>query len=210
MSLIKHGVVALLLLASFVWADSRSDKLLSQVQKTYQDLNEVCADFTQTFHWKMTDERQQISGRICAKGGDKFRIETSEQLIVTDGQTLWTLNKQSNQVIIDYAENAASENPFIKDFLDKYIREYNSQFDESASTGNQAVVLLTSKTGDHFVHRLRLWINEKSDFITKVEQVDLNDNTTVFEISNIDTDVSLSNKDFKFDAPPDADIIDMR
>ncbi len=207
---IKYGVVMLLFAASLVLADARSEKLLNQVQKNYEKLEKVCADFTQTFHWKMTGETQQISGKICALGGDKFRIETDEQVIVTDGKTLWTLNKQSNQVIVDYAENAASDNPFIKDFLDKYIREYNSQIDESASTDDKTVVLLTSKTGDHFVHRLRLWTGEKSNLITKIEQVDLNDNTTIFEINNINTEVSLSNSDFKFDVPADADVIDMR
>lgn len=202
--------ILMLALATVVLADARSDRLLRQLQNKYESLDEVCADFTQTFHWKLTGETQQISGRICAKGGDRFRIETEEQLIITDGNTLWTLNKLNNQVIIDHAENATSENPFIKDFLEKYIREYNSRIDESASSGGDPVILLTSKTGDHFVPQMRLWVDEKQDLITKVEQTDLNENTTVFQVNNIDTDVSLSNSDFKFQAPESADVIDMR
>jgi len=207
-TIITLGVV--LMLAVSVHADGKAKKLLNDVEKVYEQMENVCADFTQTFYWKLTDERQNISGHLCAKGGDRFRIETAEQLIVTDGKTLWTKNKANNQVIIDYAENAASENPFIKDFIGTYLRDYNAEPDEAQSTGNLRCVLLTAKTDDQFVRRLRLWINEKSKLILKIEQLDINENTTTFELENIDLNAQLVNKDFTFKPAAGDNIVDMR
>ncbi len=203
-------VMCLLLLSALVVAaDREAEKILENVQEAYEKLDDVCSDFTQTFYWKLTDERQVVSGHICAKDGDKFKIETPEQLIVTDGDVLWTLDKTTKQVIIDYAENATNDNPFIKNFMDKYINEYDAQIGDAAESGTSHVIL-TSKTGEHFVSRIQLWINNRSDLISKIIQEDLNDNTTTFEMTNLDTDVKLASSEFNFKVPSDAQVIDMR
>lgn len=202
--------VCLIVLSTFVMAaDKEAEKILTKVQDTYQELDDVCSDFTQTFFWKLTDDRQTVTGHICAKGGDKFKIETPEQLIVTDGDVLWTMNKLSKQVIIDHAENATNNNPFIKNFMQKYISEYDAKL-EDTSDRSQSHVVLTSKTGEHFIPRIQLWIDNKSNLINKIVQEDLNENTTTFEMTNLNTDVSLAAKEFKFQTPSDAEVIDMR
>ena len=204
-------VMILFLLNSLILAAGReATKLLDKVQKVYAALDNVCTEFEQTFYWKLTDERQTINGSLCAKGGDKFRIETPEQFIVTDGDVLWTMNKMNNQVIIDYAENATNDNPFIKNFMNKYLTEYDAAIDPTRSDDARTCVALNSKTGEHFVPMLWLWIHKKTDLIEKIEQLDLNENTTTFVMSNLDTKATLSNGDFKFKAPDGADIIDMR
>lgn len=190
-------------------ADSEADKILIKVEETYEKLDDVCANFTQTFYWKLTDDRQIVSGQICAKGGDKFKIETPEQLIITDGDVLWTMNKMSKQVIIDIAENATNNNPFIKNFIQKYITEYDAKMGKTSDRATSHI-LLTSKTGEHFVPRIQLWIDNKSNLITKIVQEDLNENTTTFEMSDMNTGVSLAAREFKFQPPSDAEVIDMR
>jgi len=191
-------------------ADKEAEKLLDNVQKTYEKLDNVCADFNQTFYWKLTDETQTVAGTICAKNGDKFRIETPDQYIVTNGQVLWTLDKLNNKVIIDHAENANNDNPFIKDFMNKYISEYSAQMASDRSDNSSDCILLKSKSGDHFVPQLWLWINKRSNLIGKIVQVDLNENTTTFEMNNIDTKPKLTNSEFNYKVADGTEIIDMR
>lgn len=212
MAAMKHfDIICLFLLCAFVQAaDKETEKLLDKVQKTYEKLDNVCADFSQTFFWKLTGERQVVTGHICAKGGDKFKIETPEQLIVTDGSVLWTLNKMNNQVIIDRAENAANDNPFIKNFMQKYIAEYDARTLQDQSDNQSTCILLSSKSGEHFVPQLWLWVDNKSNLINKIVQQDINDNTTTFEMSKIDLNIKLAGSDFKFKSPENADVIDMR
>ncbi len=201
---------AFLLLVNMVaFADSETDRLLANVQKTYQSLKAVCADFSQTFYWKLTGEVQRVEGRVCALGGNQFKIETPEQVVINDGKALWTLNKTNNQVVIDRPENAAEDNPFIKNFLDKYLRDYTARPLPSETAGERCV-LMTAKEEDQYVPRIKVWIDEKSLLIQKIEQTDLNDNVTVFELQRIDTSVKLTPRDFSFSVPAGADVIDMR
>lgn len=208
---IKNVVLWFLLLGISITfaADREAEKILERVQNAYEKLNEVCADFTQTFFWKLTDETQVVSGSICARGGDKFRIETPEQIVVTDGKVLWTYDKMKNQLIIDNAENANSDNPFIKDFMRKYITEYDAIMQESEDRSLRKI-LLTSKTGEHFVPRMWIWVDNKTDLIKKIVQEDLNENTTTFQMTDLNKDVSLPASDFKFQTPDNAQVIDMR
>ena len=203
-------ILCVLTLAAGLSADAKTDQLLADVQKKYDTLKSVCADFTQTFYWKLTGETQVIKGKICVREGDQFKIDTPDQFIVTNGTTLWTLNKVNNQVVIDRPENSSGDNPFIKNFLAKYLTEYSSQPETTAAEPGMTCVRLTSKTGEHFIPQLRLWIDEKSQLIYKVEQMDVNDNTTVFQIENIDTAAQLTPRDFTFTVPDGADVIDMR
>ncbi|MBN1481485.1 outer membrane lipoprotein carrier protein LolA [candidate division KSB1 bacterium] len=204
-------ILCLSILGALAQAEDReTQKVLDKVQKTYEKLNDVCADFSQSFYWKLTEETQVVTGHICAKGGDKFKIETPEQLIVTDGKVLWTLNKMNNQVIIDHAENVANDNPFIQNFMQKYISEYDARIVEDQSDNGETCILMTTKSGEHFVPRLWLWIDNKSNLINKIVQQDVNENTTTFEMSTFDMDVKLAANDFKYQIPEGADVIDMR
>jgi chaperone LolA len=203
-------VFCVITLTAGLSADAKTDQLLADVQKKYDTLKSVCADFTQTFHWKLTGETQVIKGKICVREGDQFKIDTPDQFIVTDGKTLWTLNKVNNQVVIDHPENSSGDNPFIKNFLTKYLTEYSAQPGTDEAEPGITCVRLTSKTGEHFVPQLKLWIDEKSKLIYKVEQADVNDNTTIFQIESIDTAAQLLPRDFVFTSPDGADVIDMR
>ncbi|MDZ7369960.1 MAG: outer membrane lipoprotein carrier protein LolA [candidate division KSB1 bacterium] len=207
----KTGKIVFLILAAggCLFADVETDNFLRSVQKSYQSLKSVCAEFTQTFHWKLTGEVQTISGRVCSLDGNQFRIETPEQLIVTNGKVLWTYTKANNQVVIDRPENATSDNPFIKEFLDKYLTEYTAQPAPSDAEGVRCV-LMKAKSEDQYVTCMKLWIDEKSRLIRKIEQTDVNDNITLFEVKNIDTSVKLTPRDFSFSPPEGADVIDMR
>ena len=101
------------------------DDVIKQVLKKYESLNKVSATYTQTFHWKLADETQVMHGRIDSQDGHKFRIDTEDQLIVTDGKVVWTVDKLNKQIMIDFASNNTQENPFLKSFFQKYTQEYN-------------------------------------------------------------------------------------
>ena len=92
--------------------------------------------------------------------------------------------------------------------MDKYLTGYAAKPATSDRPGLTCVVM-TSKTGEHFVPQIKLWIDD-AKIIRRVEQRDLNDNVTVFQLDNLDHTASLTPKDFIFTAPPGADIIDMR
>ncbi len=202
-------ILGLLVLVGTVHAKNNVDDILKKVQKKYTNIDAVCADFVQTFHWTLADETRTTEGEICAKDGEKFRINTSDQLIITDGKTLWTLDKMKNQVVIDHAENS-DDNPFLKSFFNKYVKKYSAAYDEQESTDDLHCIVLDSKSKDEFIQQVILWIDKKDNIIQKVVQKDINENATTFKVQDIKTDISLSNDNFTFKPAQDMKVIDLR
>ena len=189
-----------------------ADEIVGKVRQKYEALKQVCADFTQTFHWKLADETQIIKGQICAKDGIKFRIESQDQLIITDGKTIWTMNKANKQVMVDNSGNNSGDNPFLKSYLKKYTEEYKAELMGTEKTGEVDYyhLKLTAKNEDQFVRQVEFWVESKSFYLTKVQQLDINDNSTAYEVENIKADVVLKDNSFVFSAPEGYEVIDLR
>lgn len=186
--------------------DKSPQDVLKSVRDTYNSYETVCAEYTKTFHWTLADETRQTSGRICTKRGKKFRITTSDQLIVTDGETLWTLNKMNNQVLVDYAKGE-QDNPFLKSFYDTVLKQYSAEFCDEQN--DDTCIQLHAKQETEFNQTVKLWIDKKYR-IRKIERTDINDNRTVFAIENIDTNISLPDGTFIYEPESGQQIIDLR
>jgi len=211
----KNFIFTLMLVFSTVVAPvsaQTADEIIGKVRQKYEGLKQVCADFTQTFHWKLADETQVIKGQICAKDGVKFRIESQDQLIITDGKTIWTMNKANKQVMVDNADKASGDNPFLKSYLKKYTEEYKGELLGTEKTGEVDFyrLKLAAKNEDQFVRQVDFWVDSKTFFLTKVQQVDINDNSTAYEVENVKIDVILKDATFTFSAPEGYEVIDLR
>jgi len=203
------AILTVLVVAGTIYAKDDVDNILKKVQKKYTNIDAVCADFVQIFHWTLADETRTTEGEICAKEGEKFRINTSDQLIVTDGKTLWTLDKMNNQVVIDHAENS-DDNPFLKSFFHKYVKKYSATYNEAKSTNDIHCIVLSSKSENEFIQQVTLWIDEDKNIIQKVAQEDINENTTTFEVTDMNTNITLSKDTFTFEPEQDMKLIDLR
>ena len=202
------GVIWILLLVSVVFAKEDADALLRDVKKTYDEHKNLAIDFSQKFLWNMTGEQVGMSGKIFIQDGEKFKIETPDNLVVNDGKTLSTLNYTNQQVIVNTADKDGGDHPFLKDFIEKYIQEYNAEWIDEQD--NVAHLKLKAKSQDEFIHTIELYIDTKTDFIKEVVQYDANDNVTTYSVDAIDTQVQLTASDFKIPDIEKYEVIDMR
>jgi len=210
-------LIVVLSVSSFVplqsWADEQSaQKIVENINRHYQTIKNVSARFEQTFYWKLADERQKITGKIFIKDGKKYRVETADQIIVTDGKTVWTLSEANKQVIIDLLNENAQQNPLMREFIVKYSKEYKPTIvgQEIINDSPCQILELTPKNDDMFITSVRIWVDTKTWLMLKVEQTDINENITTYLISNIDIAAALSDNLFKLEIPKDYEVIDLR
>jgi outer membrane lipoprotein carrier protein len=189
--------------------DEDAGKILTRVRKEYDALNNFCAEYTQTFTWKLAGESQSIDGTICVKDKEKFKIETPNQSIITDGKTVWTVNTVTKQVMIDQASENKEDNPFLKEFMDRFTRDYRVQTSDQSDETN-FVLILTALTQEQFVREIDLWVNKKTFQLARIKQIDVNSNLTLYEVKKIDTAISLKNSDFEYVVPDGYESIDLR
>jgi chaperone LolA len=198
--------------ASLFAADNKAEEIIKKVKNEYDDLKTFYADFTQTSYWKLADNVHEQKGKIWLKGKDKFKIETDDQTVVSDGKTIWTYSKFNNQVIIDKVEKSGEEIRLPKDIFFKYSEDYNPIYIKDEKIDNQdcSVLELKAKTEDIFIKYMKIWINRKISIPVKIEQTDINNNSNNYLISNIEINKAIDDNFFVYKVPESVEIIDMR
>lgn len=210
------GKAALFMLPLFVApsvmpALQNAEEVLENVRKHYETVKDAELRFTEKVRFPMAKIEQQISGTLFVKKNNKYRVELDDQVIVTDGQTLWSYSASNNQVIIDrFKQDAQSLSP------EKILVGTPENFTatlvgEETLAGSQATILkLVPKDEQSFIHSLRLWIDEKEWMIRQVEIVDVSEKQTTYAVLELRTNTGLQDSRFVYRIPEGVDVVDLR
>jgi chaperone LolA len=204
-------LVSALLLTSFVIGQDESD-IIEEVQDLYDEIEYFTAEFIQKEEFKLTGSENVTIGKIYIKNGIKYRLETEDHIVVTDGKAVWSYSPHNNKVIVDnIKEGDASLLP--RDMLFRYPKNYYSDLlnTETINSNSFYVLKMTPKEDIHgYVKSMKIWVDTESFLIKKIEYDDLNDNTSTFQIEKMDIKSELSDSLFIFNPPPQIELIDMR
>lgn len=208
---ISLSALILALISSTSYAQD-VNKIIKNVQKTYDKLDNLSATFVQTETFKITGSQTETIGKIYIKDGIQYRFESDDQSIVTDGKNVWTYNQLSNQLLIDHVrENSGALLP--RDLLFKYPKNhYATLIGEEGTKASKVFIVRLDPKEDHtgYLSSIKLWVKNKSWHIIKVEAFDLGGNSSRFEIQDMNTDTKIPTDYFSYSAPEGADVVDMR
>jgi len=192
-------------------AQESAEAIVKKVRENYEKLQSMQADFVQNYTWSLAGETQTLEGKILLKKGDRYRVETKTQTIVTDGATVWTYSPEKQQVIIDHLSKTA-EDPLPRELILKYTRDFKAKFLGTDKSGKTDLyrIYFTPRDENSFVSEVTAWIEKDTWLAKKIEQHDINDNTTVYELKNIQRDVALAENLFTFKIPDSVEVVDLR
>jgi outer membrane lipoprotein carrier protein len=144
------------------------------------------------------------------KNPDKFRIETDDEILVSDGELLWSYSKENEQVTksrLDKSKNIFKPNQYLSNFRKEY---------EAKLTGEEKVdkiecynLVLTPKKKDLFITRMTIWIDKKSGLAKKLKYQDSNDNQVLLLFEGIKINKGIPDSKFVFKAPPGVEELDL-
>ncbi len=185
-------------------------EVLRKVRATFESLNTLRARFSQTFEWKMVGERQTTTGTLVAAKGDRYHIETDEQLVVTDGKTVWNYAKANNQVIVDQLGKSADA-PLLRDLMVRYAEGYKAELKGEEAVGERRCYLVELRPKEEaFMTMVRLWVDRSLWLPVRVEETDVNDNLHIYELRDVELNVAVPGSLFTFRVPAGAEVIDVR
>ena len=191
--------------------DPTADEIIRNVQKKLDKYPLVFAEFLQTFHWSVAEEIQEFTGQIYIGKQNDFKITTPDQVIVSDGKSVWTTDKVNQQVIIDYLDD--SQDIFLpRQLFARYKKEYQTSLSgvEKIEQNDCFHLVLLPKNQDEFIQKLDIWI-DKIEWITrKISYLDANDNVTSYLIKDLQLLDKSDPKLFKYTPQSDFEVIDMR
>ena len=184
---------------------------MDRVQERFGKAEAISLAFKRTLYWKMADMEEEVEGTLFLLKPDKFRLEMPVQVMVTDGQTMWSYSVENEQVIVSQyrrSDDPSSPERILFEYSENYTAAYVGE--EKIRKAVCDVVLLTPKEKDSNIVWMKVWVDRKEQVTLKVQFVDVNENEVTYELSTIKMDPKLSEAAFRFDTPEGVDVVDMR
>jgi chaperone LolA len=208
---IRLSALLCLCCGRLIGAGIQSQEIIQNVEKKLSEKQTVTARFEEQYVWKLTGEKQTIKGEFNLKGENRFRITTEDQLIVSDGKTLWTYSKPAGRVLVDKVENAENDWLPQKLFL-KTRKEFRHRLSGEATFQARKcyVVDFDAEKDDSYITKMKVWVDAETWLPAKIEQTDISRNQTIYTLSEIRAGLELEDSLFEFKAPEGAEIIDLR
>jgi len=194
-----------------VSAGQTAQEILEKVRRKYDSIEDARFDFSQKITFSMTMIEQTMSGTLFLKKTNKYRLELDDQTIVTNGRTVWKYSMPQNQVIIDtFKMNERSLSP--ERILAGAPEDFFSTLLGKGKIGKSDVVSLklVPKSDDSLIKSLKLWIDESSWLIRKVELLDVNEKQTVYLVNDVKINVGLQDSYFTYQIPDGSEVVDLR
>lgn len=201
---------ALLLFATPVSADPNLDDLMSKLQKRYENLTALQANFTQTYQSKRFSDKMTEKGVVYLKKGGLMRWEYQQpesKLFLSDGMFYYYYVKQDKQVVKARAsEKSDQRSPAM--FLagrGNFLKDFHAEWSDPRAGSH--VVKLTPVTEQPDFQYLIVQVDPVEGFIQRLVVVDSYDNRTEYTFQQIQENPSLPANLFAFQPPPGTDVI---
>ena len=205
---------SLSLLIIFLFCSSASaitsEKLAAKVEEKYRSIKDLSMNFTKTLKSEIFETQRETKGKMYLKNPDKFRIETKEEIIVTDGKFLWTYSEQNEQVIksrLDRSKNIFKPNQYLSNFREEYKAKLTGE--EKIDKTKCYKLVLTPKKEDSFITKMIIWIDKKNLLAKKLEYQDSNDNQVTLVFDHIKINKGIKDSKFVFKAPEGVEELDL-
>ncbi len=186
-------------------------QIVKNVQDNYNRIEDATIKFTQTVVFPLSKVSRTTSGTLYIKKGNKYRIDTGDKVIVTDGKTSWVYLPQSQQVLIDNFrndKNTITPEKFLLDVPEDYFAVLLST--NKTTTGNVYVLRLTPKSDNSFIRAITIEIQDSSWTIKNAVISDMNDTRYTYKVESLKTNTGLPNSEFEFVPPKGAQVVDLR
>ena len=188
-----------------------ADDILEEVRDKYASIRDAKLTFTQHVSFSLATVSQTTQGTLLMKKPSHYRVELEARTIVTDGETVWSYSRPNNQVLIDHFrldERSFSPEKLLTTAPSEYTATLLGQ--EKLEGATVQIVKLIPKNPTGLVASLKLWVDERTSLMRKVELLDVNGKETTYTVHSFEVNPVIADSVFQFTIPPGADVVDLR
>lgn len=176
-------------------SDAQAIKVLSKVYKSYASYTSLKMNIDITI--KDGDFSYKKSGKASVKG-DQYKLETGDESIISNGETLWIYLKGDESLQITNA-TANDQNFFCYPAL--LLQKYQKYcvVESLRSEGNDYVLQFTSYNENCPYQKIVVNINKSNYTISKIEAFETAETGYLINVKNIEKNKSIKKTNFSFD-----------
>ncbi len=196
------------LVSSIIYSQSAND-YIKKVRNKFNSITNFTANFSQNYFDAQGRDQGKSSGKFTYKRKNKFIVDLKNQLIVSDGQTIWNNDKRFNRVVIS---NLTDDPTSFS--LERFIFDYpplckSKIVKEEPTPKGEGCIELTPKDQDMEFKYVKIWITNDG-MISKIEVLDRGDMRYAFQFTDLKINQDLSDSRFTYYPPKGIKIIDLR
>ncbi len=185
--------------------------ILEKMKEKYDTIRDAELKFSQKTKFEMSGNEQSVSGTLLIKKGNKYRVELENSTVVTDGVTVWSYSAVNKQVLIDkFKIDERSLTP--ERILTSAPKDFYATVLASEKIGKTETRLLklVPKDSESMVRTMKIWVDESTWLMKKVEVVDINGNETVYTVLSVTVNPGLADSRFTYQIPKGVEAVDLR
>jgi outer membrane lipoprotein carrier protein len=213
--MVRRGakILALIILWAVVPAAPAQDaeEVLDGIRERYEDLRDLELAFTQQTAFAGSRVERRTQGTLLLKKNHKYRVESDDRVVVTDGVTIWSYTSDTRQVLIDHFR-AGAQTWTPERFLTGAGGDYAAALlGKDRINGTEVIgVKLTPRDEAPALRSLKLWAEPGDWLIRRAEVEDLNGVTTMYTVTRVRVNPGLNDSRFSYVIPEGADVVDLR
>jgi len=216
--LLKIGTVLSLFIATVNVSaqDAKAKGILDKLSAKTKTYTSMSATFEYTMKNVAEDIEESQSGSLVTQG-DKYHLEIAGQKTICDGETVWTVLDEAEEVQINGVPDADETEDYISptNILTLWEKGFKYKFDKSITLNGAAVDVINlypEKADEQSFHTIKIYVNKAQ---MEVDQIDIKgkDGTDfVYKIKTFKTNENISADTFVFSTAknPTYDVIDLR
>lgn len=216
MRTLSLSLALFLLSTTSLWAqdDTRSRAILDQLVAKSKTWNSFEADFSSRLVNKNDKLDVKQEGNVKVKG-KKFRLQLDKNTVINDGATLWTYNKDANEVTLNDPKEMDQDLDPSKVFT-MYEKGFKSQFVEekadAAGVMTQVLKLFPTEPGKRPYHTVVLVVDKAKVEPRSITILYKDGNEVTYSLKKFTPNMELSDALFSFDKAkyPGVEVNDMR
>lgn len=210
-----HRLLFFLLLSGSLAAaaPAQSDSVtLAEVQTAYDALDGLQASFTQTLTSDFSSDSTRMEGSVLLSG-NKYRVKTPNQTVITNGTTTWIYTPDENQVVVNSADTddgAVTPETFLTASAERY--EVQSTTPTTRLDAPHIQLSVASTDASARFAEVTLWVRQSDHVVTRMRGTDQDGSTIDLRLQNLDVspETLKTGSPFSFSPPDGIEVVDLR
>lgn len=194
-------------------SDPEARQILKNVSSKYKNYKSLTSNFTLQVQNSEGKTVGTQSGTIYMKG-NKFRINSGDDAIFSDGKTIYNYNKDAREIQLttfDPKDNTITPQKLFTDFYEKdFLYKLNDEYKKEGKTIQEVELTPTDKTQPYF--KIVLNIDKANKSILSSKVFEKNGNRYLYTIKSVTPNKAIAENQFTFAASayPGVEVIDLR
>jgi outer membrane lipoprotein-sorting protein len=194
--------------------DAKAKAILAQVSKKYRSYDVVKTEFTFLLDNQQAKLKETQQGTLYVKANaNKYRVEMTNQDLISDGKNQWTFLKEDKEVQVADVDNSDDAINPAKIFT-IYEKGFKYLYTGDTKAGNKTYQMIDLSPIDtkKSYFKIRLSIDKIAKQISNVVIFDKNGNKYTYNIRSFTPNVKVPETTFAFDAKkyPGVEVVDLR